>query len=199
MGKIIAVVGSTGVGKTAFVKALAARGNFNLALEEHEERPYQLKFAKNTKYAFHNQIDYLLLRAEQEITLRNEPRIGLIDGGLDLDFHGFNRLFFVRGYLTENEFLLGQRLYKIIRAGFPYPELIIHLNAPIEVIRKRLAGRKRINIANAEDVELLESFLCEWLDKMPSEQVIHIDVTHNDPEYKQILAEFLPVIRERLN
>jgi len=55
MGKLIAVVGSTGVGKTAFVKALAASGNFSLGLEEHEERPYQLKFSRNPKYAFHNQ------------------------------------------------------------------------------------------------------------------------------------------------
>ena len=87
--KLIEVVGASGVGKTALVRALAKTGKFTTAYEEHTERPFQALFQNDLRYALANQIDYLLLRAEQETRLRNSPQIGLMDGGLDLDFHAF--------------------------------------------------------------------------------------------------------------
>jgi deoxyadenosine/deoxycytidine kinase len=41
MGKLILVVGSTSVGKTALVRALCKQGPFVAGLEEHNERPFQ--------------------------------------------------------------------------------------------------------------------------------------------------------------
>ena len=92
MSKLIAIVGVSGVGKTALVQALAKAHPFATAYEQHAERPFQALFKNDSRYAFANQVDYLLLRAEQEKTLRASTQIGLIDGGLDLDFHGFTRL-----------------------------------------------------------------------------------------------------------
>jgi len=93
MNKLIAVVGASGVGKTALVQALSSVYPFATAYEQHAERPFQALFKNDSHYALANQIDYFLLRAEQEKLLRRaSARIGLIDGGLDLDFHGFTRL-----------------------------------------------------------------------------------------------------------
>ena len=92
MNKLIAVIGASSVGKTALVQALAKAHPFATAYEQHAERPFQLLFKNDPRHALANQIDYLLLRAEQEKTLRASLQIGLIDGGLDLDFHGFTRL-----------------------------------------------------------------------------------------------------------
>src|SRR4030095_6286040 len=93
MSKLISVVGPSGVGKTTFVRTLAQAYPFTTAYEGHAERPFQALFKQDKKYALANQLDYLLLRAEQEKELRASPQIGLLDGGLDLDFHGFRRLF----------------------------------------------------------------------------------------------------------
>ncbi|MFN8404929.1 MAG: deoxynucleoside kinase [Anaerolineales bacterium] len=101
MNKLISVVGASGVGKTTFVNALAKTGNFATAFEQHDERPFQSLFKQDTKYALANQMDYLLLRAEQEKQLRAADKTGLMDGGLDLDFHGFTRIFRRRGLLTD--------------------------------------------------------------------------------------------------
>ena len=106
MGKLISIVGASGVGKTALVHALAKNKIFQTAYEQHTERPFQALFKQDKKYALANQMDYLLLRAEQEGDLRrNASQIGLIDGGLDLDFHGFTRLFLSRNLLGQPEFV----------------------------------------------------------------------------------------------
>ena len=130
MSKLIAIVGTTGVGKTSLARALASAANLELRLEQHAERPFQILFKTDKRYGLANQIDYLLLRAEQERELRTSGHTGLVDGGLDQDFHGFTRLFHARGYLSAAEFDLCRRFYTFARATLPLPDLIIHLRAP---------------------------------------------------------------------
>ena len=185
MSKLIAIVGASGVGKTALVQALARVHPFATAYEQHAERPFQTLFKNDSHYALANQIDYLLLRAEQEKTLRASPQMGLIDGGLDLDFHGFTRLFHSRGLLTDPEFVLCQRVYTFIRAMMPRPELIVRLHADEMTVAERLSTRARINIANAEDRALFNSFLDEWLAGIPSEDLLELDVSDEDIDYSK--------------
>jgi deoxyadenosine/deoxycytidine kinase len=185
MSRLISVVGASGVGKTALVQALARTGKFTIAYEQHAERPFQNLFKQDARYAFANQIDYLLLRAEQEATLRAAPQIGLMDGGLDLDFHGFTRLFHQRGLLTDPEHDLCRRVYSFVRASFPPPDLIVRLNADDSTVARRLSTRKRINIASPEDTALFNSFLDKWIASIPSDQVLELDVSNETLEYEQ--------------
>lgn len=185
MSKLIAVIGASGVGKTAFVRALALAHPFATAYEQHVERPFQARLAQDAAYALGNQIDYLLVRAEQEKALRRSPGLGLIDGGLDLDFHGFTRLFHRRGMLTDLEFDLCRRLYRFLRELLPAPELLVRLCADQVTIASRLAERDRINIARAEDTALFDAFLDEWLATLPKDQILELDVTHETVKYEQ--------------
>jgi deoxyadenosine/deoxycytidine kinase len=194
MAHIISIVGASGVGKTSLVRALAARGDFALGLESHAERPFQSLFKQDARYAFANQLDFLLFRAEQERILRADPRPALTDGGLDLDFHGFTRLFHARGWVTDPEFDLLRRFYVLTRQLLPPPDLIIHLTASDEAIRARLATRNRINIASAADASLLASFLDEWLAEVPRDRLLRLDVTEETESYQNVL----PVILARV-
>ena len=191
MTPLIAIVGTTGVGKTSLARALAEAADFTLGLEQHAERPFQSLFKTDKRYALANQTDYLLLRAEQERELRSGKCPGLLDGGLDQDFHGFTRLFHARGYLTDLEFGLCRRLYELIRASQPAPDLIIHLRAPAPVIRERLSRRERINIASADDVSLIEGYLIDWLRDIPARKILRYDVSQLSPDYREILPEIL--------
>lgn len=195
MGKLTTVIGPSGIGKTALVRALAKTGKFAIALEEHDERPFQALFKQDPLYGLANQIDYFLLRAEQERALRAAPQIGLIDGGLDLDYHGFTRLFHARGLLTDPEFDLCRRLYELLRGLMPLPELIVRLKADEKTVAGRLSARKRINIASAEDFTTFESFLDEWLATLDPVRILEVDVSTHDPRYNQAIPALLAQIK----
>jgi deoxyadenosine/deoxycytidine kinase len=196
MAELIAVVGASGVGKTAFVRALAKAYPFATAYEQHAERPFQALFKNDARYALANQVDYLLLRAGQEKELRLSPQIGLVDGGLDLDFHGFTRLFHSRCLLTDPEFDLCRGVYDLIREFLPRPELLIRLGADEGTVARRLAARDRINIASAEDTALFNSFLDEWLASIPSDQVLELDVADETLEYERSVSMVLGKIHK---
>ena len=194
MNKLISIVGASGVGKTALVHALANTKQFATAYEQHTERPFQALFKRDKRYALANQMDYFLLRAEQERELRAASQIGLTDGGLDLDFHGFTRLFHSRSLLSDPEFDLCQRLYNFIRTALPPPELIVHLHADVGTVTSRLSTRDRINIASVEDTELFNSFLDQWLASIPSDQVLTLDVSNEPVTYlksTRIILEYI--------
>lgn len=185
------VVGPSGVGKTALVQALSKAERFSTAYEQHAERPFQALAKQESRYIFANQMDYLILRAEQERNLRASSKIGLMDGGLDLDFQGFTRLFLSRDLLTQNEFDLCQRFYMLTRELLPSPELIIRLKADEITVADRLSRRKRINLASAEDTALFNSYLDEWLASVPSDHVLELDVTNESLEYSQSVMTIL--------
>jgi deoxyadenosine/deoxycytidine kinase len=195
VGKLISIVGASGVGKTALVHALAKNKIFQTAYEQHTGRPFQALFKQDKRFALANQIDYLLLRAEQEKDLRrNAAQIGLTDGGLDLDFHGFTRLFLSRHLLSQPEFDLCRRLYTHIRETLPPPELIVRLHADVETVHSRMVSRQRINIASAADTALFNSFLDEWLAGIPSAQKMELDVSKEELDYPHSTSHILEFI-----
>ncbi len=195
MGKLISIVGASGVGKTTLLRALNAQDEFAVGLESHAERPFQALFKNDPRYALANQLDYLLYRAEQEKLLRADPRTALTDGGLDLDFHGFTKLFHKNGWLTDDEFDLCRRFYTWTRSLLPPPEWIIALGASRQTVSARLAARNRINIASEKDAEALEAFVAEWLESIPESQIIRIDVSDEKPDY----SKSIKIIKAKLS
>ena len=195
MNKLIVIVGASGVGKTTLAQALSKKQNFAMALEQHSERPFQELFKQNARYALANQLDYLLYRAEQERELRKSAVPALMDGGLDLDFYGFTRLFHTRGFLNNAEFDLCYRFYSFTRSLLPPPDLVIALSADAHIISQRLASRNRINIASSEDAELLEEYVNKWLESIPESKIIKLNVSHENSEY----SFSVPLILDKIN
>ncbi|KAF0108537.1 MAG: putative deoxynucleoside kinase [Anaerolineaceae bacterium] len=198
MGKLIVIVGSTGVGKTALARALCRETGFTSGLEGHAERPFQARFKADRRFALANQMDYLLLRAEQETGIRSRMETGVLDGGLEMDFHGFTRLFHARGWLTDDEFDLCRRFYTWTRSLLLPPDLVLHLTARPEVIARRLAKRDRINIASAEDISLLDAFLAEWLAMLDPARLLALDVSEDDPDYQRLLPGLVSTLQRFL-
>lgn len=193
--KLIVIVGASGVGKTTLAHALCRQHDFATAFEQHEQRPFQALFKQDKKYALANQLDYLIYRAEQERNLRMEEKPALMDGGVDLDFYGFTRLFHTRGLLGDPEFDLCRRFHALTRSLLPPPDLIIALHADSQTVRERLASRNRINIASSEDAELLDAYVNEWLDTIPKENILRLDVSNEGMDY----PISIPIILDKIN
>jgi len=194
MNKLIVIVGASGVGKTTLAQALSTQRKFAMALEQHSERPFQALFKQDVKYALANQMDYLLYRAEQERELREGDIPALMDGGLDLDFYGFTRLFHTRGLLNGNEYDLIRRFFFHTRSLLPPPDLVVALSADAHIISQRLAARNRINIASSEDAGLLEGYVNEWLESIPEKNILRLNVSQEDVEFKNSVPLILDKI-----
>lgn len=193
MGKLIAVVGNVGVGKTTFVQRFCAATGYMPALEAHAERPFQAEFAANPQHgALANQIDYLLVRAEQEQAIRRLNGVGVNDGGLDQDVFFFTRYFAHTGYLQPREYDLCQRFFHFTRSTLPPPDLFIYLTAPVEMLIDRYARRSRaFEVITPADIPLLESFVREWMESITAAPVITVDAATDDPSFSTQIATLL--------
>ena len=194
MNILISIIGPSGVGKTTLARALCEKHDFAIAYEQHNERPFQTLFKQDPQYALANQLDYLLYRAEQEHEMRQSNKPALMDGGLDLDFHGFTRLFHLHGWLNDEEFKLCQRFYTLTRSLLPPPDLIIALSASAKTISDRLAARNRINIASSEDAQTVSQFMDQWLESISEEKIIRLDITKEGMDY----AHSVPIILDKI-
>ncbi len=196
MGTLIAIVGNTAVGKTTLVRCLSAAASFLTGLEQHGERPFQQAFAADlSRYALANQIDYLLLRAEQEQAIRTRAGIGLVDGGLDEDFQVFARHFWAKGYLSDAEFALCQRFYVLTRQLLPPPDLFIYLTAPLPVLERRFAERGRaLEIARRTDIAELDELVTAWMRSEQTTPIISVDASGDDYCAPAAIAALLAAI-----
>lgn len=199
MGKLISVVGNTGVGKTSLVRALREQAGFVTGLEGHVERPFQALFKRDPRYALANQLDYLLLRAEQEQAIRRGAQTGVLDGGLEMDFHVFSRLFHQKGWLDDGEFALLERFYTTLRNFLPPSEVIIYMQADPAIVAERFRRRARaLEIAAPEDIRALSDLLDGWLAQADPERIIHFDASADDPNYRSSLPDLLVQIDARI-
>lgn len=206
MGALIAVIGNTAVGKTTLVERLKHAAPFATGLEQHAERPFQrllaedLRAGRGRRYALANQIDYLLLRAEQELAIRSRPGIGLVDGGLDEDFYVFTRGFHALGILDAAEFALCERFYRFARAHQPQPDLYILLQAPLELLAARMQQRARpIEIASIDSLPMLQQQLETWVQDISPQRLVTLDASTPTLLALPNIQQVLKTIEQRLS
>jgi len=134
----IVIEGPIGAGKTALAERLGTRLDATVVLEEGEN-PFLADFyADRPGAALQAQLFYLLNRHRQQTSLRQAD---LFTQTTICDYLFDKDKIFAYLNLDDNELFIYQRLYDLLAREVPLPDLVLYLQAPTDVLLRRLRAR----------------------------------------------------------
>ena len=152
----IAIEGPIGVGKTSLAERLATRLDAVTVLEETENPFLSDFYAGRPGAALQTQLFYLLNRHRQQVSMRQ----GDLFAQATVSDYVFDRdKIFAYLNLDDNELFIYQRLYDLLARDVSAPDLVIYLQAPADVLDRRL--RERAAQAESESLEPSLEYLRE--------------------------------------
>jgi deoxyadenosine/deoxycytidine kinase len=163
--RFILVAGNIGAGKTSLTERLGEKLGWTTAYESVRDNPYLADFYSDMRaWAFHLQVFFLGHRAEQHLALARSPESAIIDRSIYEDAEIFTRASLALGNVVQRDYDTYWRLYNLVVAHLPPPDLLIYLKAPVPVLldRIRSRGREIERGMTAEYLGLLESFYDSW-------------------------------------
>lgn len=194
----IAVEGPIGVGKTTLAKNLARTFNYDPLLERVGDNPFLERFYAGEKNAaLPTQLFFLFQRMQQLTELRQqdifEP-VRVADFLLEKDH------LFAEVTLDEHELPIYQQVYDHLTIDAPKPDLVIYLQAPVNVLTERIQrrGAKSEQSITADYLERLNSAytrLFHYYDTSPLLIInaADIDWVNNPGDYRDLVQYMLAI------
>ena len=137
--RYLVVEGPIGVGKTSLARRLAEHFGSELLLEDPASNPFLERFYRNPRAAaLPTQLFFLFQRAQQMQELRQGDMFNPVRVA---DFLFDKDRLFAELTLDEDELHLYEQVYEKLAIDAPAPDLVIYLQAPVEVLRQRIARR----------------------------------------------------------
>ena len=190
--RLVVVEGPIGVGKTTLARKLAGSVGAETVLEQAEENPFLERFYKNPRAAaFPTQLYFLFQRARQLQELRQHDMfapVRVADYLLDKD-----RLF-ARITLDDEEYALYEQVYGRLALDAPRPDLVVFLQAPVDVLMERIA-RRGIRYEKHIEPEYLEKLIdayTRYFHQYTSSPLLIVNAAAIDPvtdsrDYEELL------------
>lgn len=194
----IAIEGPIGVGKSSLTHKLSQTLNYYEEKEIIDENPFLSDFYDDiSKWSFQTEMFFLCNRYKQA------KDIAKMTQGVVSDYHIYKNKIFACNTLSNNEFDKFDRIFDILTEDLEMPNMIIFLDADLEVLKQRIAQRNRSFEHHIEDDYLLnlkEDYLT-FYNAMKSEganvvliNTSEIDFVKNDSDYQSILEKIRPMI-----
>jgi deoxyadenosine/deoxycytidine kinase len=142
--RYFAIEGPIGLGKSALAERLGARLDATVVTDERDNPFLNDFYIGRTGAAFQAQLFFTLSRHRQQLKLRQGDLFNqttICDYLLERDrIYAFLNL-------DDNELFIYQKLYELVSRDAPSPDLVIYLQAPTDLLKRRVRERaKRTDI-----------------------------------------------------
>lgn len=190
----IIVEGAIGVGKTTLAKRLAQTFGLQEVLEQPADNPFLDRFYQNPKrHALATQLHFLFQRSQQMQDLQ-EQQNDLFTAGFACDYLLAKDELFAKLNLAEDEFELYQAIYDKVTPPAPAADLVIYLQASVDVLQQRIqhrgiASELQIDRGYLEALNEAYSQFFLYYDASPLliVNVSHIDLVNNEEDYQSFV------------
>jgi len=190
----IVVEGPIGVGKTSLARRLAESFESDLLLEGADENPFIERFYADPRAgALPTQLFFLFQRARQMAAMRQADMFQPVRVS---DFLMEKDRLFAELTLDPDELKLYEQVYAHVTVDAPVPDLVIYLQAPVDILMKRIA-RRGIHYERRIDADYLqrlsEAYARMFLYYQASPLLIvnaaHINLVDSDADYNALLEQ----------
>jgi deoxyguanosine kinase len=177
----IAVEGNIGAGKTSFCNRIAEDFNCQVILESFEDNPFLQEFYRNPeRYAFPVELFFMTERHKQlqEGLLKPE----LFKQGTISDYFFLKTLLFAKNNLNDQEHRLFSRIFGVLNATFPKPNLLVYLHRSVENLQVNIEERGRAyeKDISAEYLKQIQNTYFEFFRTEMTIPIVIIDVEKAD-------------------
>jgi deoxyguanosine kinase len=137
--RFIVIEGPIGVGKTSLARKLSDSLSAQAVLEQAAENPFLERFYRNPRAAaFPTQLYFLFQRAQQLASLTQQDLFAPVRVA---DYLFEKDHLFARITLDEDEYGLYEQVEAKLGIIVPKPDLVVYLQAPVDVLQERIAKR----------------------------------------------------------
>lgn len=196
--KYIVVEGPIGVGKTSLANKLALEWDAELVLENVDDNPFLSKFYKNSlQVSFQTQLYFLLTRTRQVQALKQRD---IFATARVSDFMLQKDRLFAQVTLNNEEYDLYDQLYSYMTVDIPKPDLLIYLQAPVDILLQRIKkrGRDFERYITKDYLEKLNSVYLKFFSTYNGSPLLvvnarDIDFVNNQKDYSNLLDKIYSV------